>query len=63
MWEPKRGRVGLARPDRRYADAEDEAPMKYMPVDGAHGGPVHAVDAELVARDGNFDLRAGEAGG
>src|SRR6266851_3633516 len=61
--QPERGRVGLACPDWGYADPEDEASVKYMAVDGAHRGPAHAVNAELVAREGNFDLLAGEAGG
>src|SRR5438128_11965878 len=54
--EPERGRVGLARPDWGYAYAEDEAPSEDVPVDSAHGSPVHSVDTELVSRDGNFDL-------
>src|SRR5207245_10887923 len=36
--------------------AEDEAPSEDVPVDSAHGSPVHSVDTELVSRDGNFDL-------
>src|SRR6266851_8932075 len=60
--QPERGRVGLACPDWGYADPEGEASVKYVAVDCAHRGPAHAVNAELVARDGNFDLLAGEAG-
>src|SRR6266851_9980681 len=60
--QPERGRVGLACPDWGYADPEDEASVKYMSVGCAHRAPAHAVNAELVARDGNFDLLAGEGG-
>jgi len=37
--------------------------MKYVPVDRAHRGPVHAIDTELVARERNFDLLAGDTDG